>query len=285
MADDFVIPEQYAEKPWAEGVKSQEDLFAALDKASTPKEFAVPDEFKEKGWASKIKSEEDVWKQIDTLDSLKGRKHVPFDYEKATPKELEDHLNARRPEKAELYEIGEEGDNENVINGMKEVAHKIGLEPWQAKGMAEAFREYEVENKKAAFDPNEFNKMLEASLGADYKKEAGLTANELKQHMNEEEKAFFDQGFPNKHADFVYKIVNRMMKAYGVKEGHLPDGGDPPGGGGGLNSIEKIDAAAKAVRKQINDLSKAPHSEADKKALVAKLNDLSRKKIALQQKK
>lgn len=282
MPEEFAIPEQYAEAPWAEGITSQEQLFEKLNTLHSSSQFKIPDEYKEKGWASKVKSNDDLFKQIDTLDSLKGKKEVrpTIDHANATPEEIADFYKGRAPEDANSYSFGKEGDDEGVITGMKTAFQKAHLDDYQAGILSEAWREFAEDSKAKAYDPEEYNALLKESFGDDFKKVAGAASNELVEHMTDEEKKFFNEGFPNKYADFVLKIVNRMMTKYGVQE-QLPPGGGG-GGEGGLNSIEKIEAEQTKVRQQIRDLSRGYHTAEQKQTLLNKLNDLAKQKMTLQ---
>lgn len=252
-------------------------------KAGEPKEFKIPDQYKDKGWASKVKSEEDLYKQIDTLDSMKGKKEVAFDYENATDEEKAAHHSLYRPEKAEDYVIKvEEGEDQNeaVASKMKEVFHKNGLHQSVVDDITKGFQEIRAETISELFDPEKYDAMLQEKFGADFKKEAGFAANVFKEFATDDEKAMFDKGFSNQQASVMLGVIHKIAKAYGVNETDIGAGGGA--GGGGSNPVEKIEAKISAIRQDIANMPKRPHTEAEKKAKIKELTDLTAQRMKFQ---
>lgn len=245
-------------------------------------QFAIPEAHKSKPWAAKIKSQDDIFAQLDHLTEAVGKKEVPFDYATAKPEEIEAHLAVRRPAKPEDYKIGKEGDAEEVVSGMKAVAHKAGLDEYQANIMLEQFREYETAKKQAAFDSDDYNKRAEEAFGKDFKVEAGKSSNLLIANVSPEEKEFFEKNFPNQHAIFVHKLLNKLIKQYGIVESDRGGGGGKGGGGGNIEAIEK---QISEKRSEIMALNKRPHTAEQKQRLVAELTSLTEKRENLKPKK
>lgn len=243
-----------------------------------PKEFSVPDEYKDRGWASKVKSQDDVWKQIDNLDTLNGKlaaKATTFDYDNATPEEIEKHFDSMRPKTSKDYtfERGESEDEEKM-EMVKEVFHKSGVTDFQAKKLAEGLREFRAKELAKAFNAEDYEKTMEEAYGKDYKKTVGQAANLMKTVLPQEDVEFFDKYFPNAQAEWVIKYSEAIRKHYGVVDG------DKGLGGEGIVKGEDLDKQRKEVFKQITSLSGKPHTEAEKKTLLEKLKAIDAKRHA-----
>jgi hypothetical protein len=256
--------------------KAKELYSKEKEAAAKGKQFAIPETYKTKPWAAKIKSEEDLYKQIDSLDATVGKKDVPFDYEGKTPDEIKQHFDARRPAKPDDYKIGKDTDDKTVVSTMKTIFYEAGLDQYQAHTALEKLRGFEESQKAKLFDADEYNVILEKAFGKEFKKEAGLSSNVLKQHVTKDEQEFFDKNFPNEHAAFVHKLVNRIAKKYGITESDKGVGGGK--GGSGKGGEDAVTSRKAEIRKQLNEIAKRPHTQAEKGKLIAELTELNRTK-------
>lgn len=224
--------------------------------------FTVPEAYKDKPWAAKVKSMEDVYKQIDTLDALKGKKSIAPDFSKATPVEIEEYLAQTRPADVKAYEFGKDADPQ-LSGALGDAMLKFGISPYQANGVIKAFQEAE----KTHFTPDGMNAAFEKSFGADWKTISGQTENIIKANVSAEDKAALNK-LPNPDLALVMRVVNNLVKAYGISE----KGGAHTGGGTGAPQPEDINKTRNDLRTQIDGLSRKPHTADEKQELIDKLN-------------
>ena len=238
-------------------------------KEEAPKEgdFKIPDEHKEKGWAKKVKNQEDVYSQLNTMEEMIGKKSAPFDYEKATENEIKEHLASARPKDIDGYAWGEEGkvsaeDKEFFGNMLLEG----GIDAYKGNKLIEKYLKKQDDVRSSMFDKEGFTKVLEESFKGegDFKKIAGETATLLKGNLNEDDAKMLES-MPNKFLGMVYRLTNNLKKAYGAEIDRDP--GSP--GGHGAPDVKGVRSE---IRKQIIELSKKPHTAAEKKVLQDKLD-------------
>lgn len=252
-------------------------------------EFKLPEQYKAKPWAASIKTQEDLIKKLDELSAVaeKGGKKEPFNPEGKTPEEIKAHLDSKRPVKPEEYKIGKDTDDQGVLGEFKNMCWEAGLDQFEANTALEKYRAYQEGQKAKLFDPDEFNGMLEKAFGKDFKKEAGTTSNLLASLFESpEEKAFFDQAFPNEQAVLVHKIASRFMKKFGVTEKDFGTGGGRGGSGGGApTTVEGIEKRQAEIRAEVAKLNRTPHTKEQRSRLISELDSLSSKKHELLKKK
>jgi hypothetical protein len=86
--------------------------------------------------------------------------------------------------------------------------------------------------------------------------------------LSQEEKAFFENSFPNQHVGLFYKVMNEFMNDFGAKEGGAINNNPVSQG----QTKEQVEALRSSLRKEIMELSSKPHSDEQEKALLNKFN-------------
>lgn len=232
-----------------------------------PADYKIPDAYKDKPWAAKVKSEDDLWKQLDNTQTLLGKKHVVPDFDKATPKEIEDFVAQTRPEKIDAYDFsgGQEDYTASDLDPeFGKAFQKAGIHPKIGNELIKDLKGAIEANLDKAFEPEAFITEMKAALGS----EANINATRqfIEGNLSAEDKAVLDN-VPNAHLAVVYRLAAKLQKAYGATET-------------GLGGEHKTDASGKTVaetqsdlRKQIRELDKRPHDQSEKDALINRLND------------
>lgn len=239
----------------------------ATSTASTgaPSAFSVPDAWKEKPWAAKIKSEEDLYRQIDTLDALKGKKSIAPDFEKATAEEIETFLAQTRPADVNAYQFGDETHPE-IKSFLGKSLMENGVHPFQANKVIKAYQEAEKGVQAQMFSKEGMDKAMEASFGADWQATVGKVQNIVKESIPADDKKALNS-LPNEQLAMVTRVINKLIADYGIKErGNLHT--DSPAG---KHTAEDVTKVRTDLRKQIDDLTRRPHTEDEKKVLTDKL--------------
>lgn len=192
----------------------------------TPEEtpsFSLPDEYKEKPWAQGIDSMESLLKQFDNAQSLIGRKTIGVPGEGASEDEWNEFYNRMgRPEAPEKYEFEpasvpeglelpeEIKRTEDEEKAIREIFHQAGLTKEQAKAVLkktdEAFyAKYKdsIEEMKAQREAHdkEFLSLAEKEFGAEKTQMIAVAETLLKKYV------------PDALADHVRGLDNQSMLA------------------------------------------------------------------------
>lgn len=219
---------------------------------SEPQPIKVPDEYKEHGWAKKeFKTQDDLFKEIAELQTIKGKKQVPFDYENATDNEKAEYLKSTRPENIDAYNWGEEGtfsDSDKEFFG--NMLLEAGIEPYRANKMIEASIKQRESIKNEMFSVDGQKEVLKESFQGegDWEKKAGEVGASLKQNLNEADQKLLES-VPNNILGLIYRLQNNTTKAYGIKEGQDRGQGTNP-----QISGASLEAKRSEIRNKIDSL-------------------------------
>lgn len=208
-----VAAEQVQEQPTESRTA---DLKLAEQPTEEPKAFELPEEYRKKPWAEKIKSEEDLYKQIDNLQGLVGKKNLAPDFENATEAEIEDYYKSLRPADKSEYEFGEEYPEE-LKEQYSDLLYKNGISKFQASNMIKQMQEIENQQKEIMFSKEGFEKSLQESFGDKWQQAGGEAANLLKANLNKDDQALLE-GIPNDMLAVMYRFAANINKQYGAKE-------------------------------------------------------------------
>lgn len=238
-----------------------------------PEGYKVPEEFADRKWAENIKSEEDLLNQFDNLQKLVGKKGVP---ENDAPDEAwDEYFSQLRPETPDAYELALpealEGVeiNEEEQAKYKELLHKAGISPKQAQILFEGDIDIKMgaQPDPAALDA-EFDQMMGDKYGS---KEASNEAikiahKHLASQGEDVRKAFAD--LPNDQMVAVVNVINDMEAKF-AGEGGAPEGGDV------VQTGTKEDKVAEANKLRTSDIARDPlHPEHAKvREQLKKLDD------------
>lgn len=243
--------------------------------SAKPGDWKLPDEWKDKPWALKIKSEADLYKQLDNLNTAVGKKIVVPDLATATEAEREEYFKLTRPEKgAEAYQFGDTIDPV-LKTGMSESLLKNGLTAWQANNIIKDYQSAEQKFLAAQYAPEAISETMEKAFGKDWQNVVGATKNSLSVVMSPEDNHLIDN-LPNSYISLIYRTFGNVIKAvekvrsdYGIKESaaHILAGSAPSAPAVDLNSQRA------ALRGELGKLTSRPHSDAERQAIIQKIND------------
>jgi len=258
-------------EPVAEEVISQEATTATTGEQQNTEttqqtEFSVPESYKDKGWTQNIKSQDDVWKMLDNAQSQIGKKAVVPDFDKATPKEIDDYIAQLRPQDKAVYKFSDDMPAEQKT-AYADMLHEIGIPAYQANKLIEKYQGMEAASVAKLYDKDEFMGELKKSFGNDYEKVAGETAKLLASNLNADDKAMLDK-LPNPALGVIYRAVANLNKAYGASESSAAVNTPAQ-----VQAINKEEQASK-LRNDIYALSKRQHTAEEKQTLVDQLNAL-----------
>ena len=234
-----------------------------------PDEFSVPDAYKEKGWAKNIKSNDDAWKMLDNAQSLAGKKTVAPDWDKATPKEIEDYYAQLRPADKSAYQF-DEGLPDEMKTAFSDMLHKHGISAKQGNDLIKDYMAVEQATAAKMYDKDGFMAELKTSFGNDYEKVAGDTAKILASHLNENDKALLDK-IPNQYLGVIYRVAANLNKAYGASESG--SAASAPS----TVSVVDVEKRAGEIRNEIIAISRRQHTAEEKQKLVDELSNLYKK--------
>ena len=244
--------------------------------AEPPKagEWKLPDEWKDKPWAAKIKSEADLYKQLDNLNTAVGKKIVVPDLNAATEAEREEYFKLTRPTAGvEAYQFGDSIDPA-LKAGMGESLLKNGVPEFVANNIIKDYQAYEGKVLAAQYDPEAIKATMTATFGDKWEAVTGATKNALTKVMSPEDNQLIDN-LPNAYIGLIYKTFGNVIKAvekvradYGIKESaaHILAGHAP-------TAPVDVNAQRAALRGELGKLSSRAHTEAEKQALINKIND------------
>lgn len=237
--------------------------------ATTP-EFSVPEAYKEKGWTQNIKSQDDVWKMLDNAQGQIGKKAVVPDFDKATPKEIDDYIAQLRPQDKAVYKFSDDMPEEQKT-AYADMLHEIGIPAYQANKLIEKYQSMEAASVAKLYDKDEFIGELKKSFGNEYEKVSGETAKLLAANLNADDKALLEK-LPNPALGLIYRAVANLNKAYGASES-----GSAANVPAQVSAVNVEEQAAK-LRNDIISLSKRQHTAEEKQTLVDQLDALYVKK-------
>lgn len=237
-------------------------------------DFQIPDEYKDKPWASKVKSQDDLWKQVDNLQGLAGKKHAVPDWENATPQEIETYLKEVRPEEKSAYKFSDAEDHETtqLETAFQDMLYEVGIPAHQGNQLIQAYQALEQQTKEQLFDKDAFLSGMESTFGSDYETKCGDIAKVIADNLNDDQKARLE-GVPNEQLTLMYELVDNIQRAYGGFE----SGAQGEGGEGAAGGVD-VDEVRKDLRDKIQKLSRVPHSAEEKQKLVDQLDATYRKR-------
>jgi hypothetical protein len=199
-------------------------------------DFKVPDAYKDKPWANKIKTEEDLYKQIDNLDAAVGKKAVVPDFEKATPEEMEEYFARTRPADKTAYNFGD-SVAEDFAAPVTDLMHKYGVPPKVATQMAADYAAIEAGKMQEAMSSDGFKAVMAKSFGDKFDGAVSQVVALHKQHLSADDQKMMDT-LPNDYLGLVYRLSANMAKAYGAKE--TGQAADPKGSAPPSNDIAAV---------------------------------------------
>lgn len=184
-------------------------------KADAPS-FAIPEAYKDKPWASKVKTQEDLWKALDGAQSLIGKKTVIPDFATASEQEIEGYFNQLRPQDKAEYSFTDDTPAEDA-EVYRDIFHESGLSKVQAEKLVAKYNEVMGKRQESLYSEEGMFAELEKSFGKNYKEVGAKVAASIVPHVSAEDKAVLD-AMPNQYVGLIYRMANNMLKAYGASE-------------------------------------------------------------------
>lgn len=239
---------------------------AAEAQAPASQGFQVPDAYKEKPWAAKVKSNDDVWKALDGAQELIGKKTLPpIDFAKATPEELTKFNETMRPSDVKAYNLEAVGLPPDHAIG--KILHESGVPAHQGHAAIKAYQAFEAAEMQKATSAEGFKEAMKGKFGDGYEPIVAAGEKLLKQHLSDESKQLMDR-LPNSVLPAVYELVANMQKAYGVTETSAQVGGNNDAGGIKVD----VEGQRTALRNELQTLTSGMHTAEQKQALIDKLS-------------
>ncbi len=238
----------------------------ALSSAESPTEgetpdFVVPEAFTDKPWAQNIKSNDDMFSQMDNLQGLIGKKSIPGS--DATDEQLQEFYAQLTPESYELTlpegvkaEINQEDQDAYKeffkANGMSQKQAQALFEFHLGKEMGKVPTEEQLAEQEKVKDV-EFDKALDDKYGSKEKGDEAvkITLQYALEHSPETKAALAN--LPNEQLLAIVDIVNSMHgKIPGGTEDVSPAGRET---GSGSKTIDQKVKEANELRmsKEIKD--------------------------------
>lgn len=193
---------------------------------NVPPAYKVPDAYKDKPWAAKIKSEEDLWKALDGSQALIGKKHLPLDPTKATKEQIEEYKAAHRPADKAEYKFGDNASDaeREAIGG---ILFESGIPAWQANQVIEQYTKLQEAGIAKLYDKDSYMTEMQKSFGPGYEANVGRVVRALDAVLSPEDKALLGDT-PNLHLATIYRAVHSFLEKYGVEDTGKA-AGTPPG--------------------------------------------------------
>lgn len=234
-------------------------------------EWKVPDAYKEKPWAQKVKSEEDVYKQLDNLDSLVGKKNVVPDFKTAKPEEIEAFYSQLRPADKAAYQFGENADKE-FVSTFQDSFHKNGISETQSKSLIADYQKLETAKLEQMTSADGFKQVMTKTFGEKYDADVAAVVADQKKMFSTEEQSMLEK-MPNQYLAAFYKQSREYQKQLDAvkKEYGATESGAQVNGGNGTMPAANVEETRKTLRAEIRALDGKPFSE---KALQEKKDAL-----------
>lgn len=239
---------------------------ATTESADQSETYKVPEQYKGKPWASKIKSDDDLWKALDGAQTLIGRKEIiaPLDYSKATPAEIEEYHAKTRPADKTAYEFDPETPD-FMKEGVGEILYKHGIPAAQANAFMKDYLAFENEKAGEHYGPDSFLTDMKEAFGNDHEKVTGQLFNVMKKNLSVKDQEVLEN-IPNQYLATFYRATHNLIKAYGIKSTDLASKQAGPA------EPQDIKEVRRSIRAELNGLSSKNHTAAEKAALIAKLD-------------
>jgi hypothetical protein len=251
--------------------------------------FSIPETYADRGWADKIKSTDDLWKGYDNAQTLIGKRPAGIPSNDASDADWDSFYRAMgRPDTPE-YQLSDpdglpEGfDTSSYKQLASEILHSAGLSPKQADKVYKLFMQKELEGagkqqeqtaaQQKALD-DEFDALTKEHFGDEYERASNLTKDAFgkyaPQSLRESLSEIGDK--PKALAAVVATIkgmqseIDRVKKEYGA-EGSITTGSQTTSVG--IDEVRK-ELAKLRISPAARDFTSAEH-----KATMERIQELS----------
>jgi len=269
-----------------------QDTTQPSQEQSQPSSFAVPEAYATKEWAKGVKSPDDLWKMTDNAQSLIGKRPAGVPAPDAPDSEWDKfYAAAGRPEKADGYKFPDveglpEGfDLAPIKSKAADILHGAGLNQKQAEKVFQMFMKAELDaangNKtqltehQKALDA-EFDKVVKEHFGDKFETAQQVALDFVSKHVPEGLRSAYSEIADNPKAlaaliaatNAAHNEIEKVKKEYGV-EGKITSGDQSSS-----ESIEDVrkELATLRTSKEAKDFLNPNH-----KKTMERINELSGK--------
>lgn len=259
-SEEFTIPEEYANRGWTKtfegktGNELKNELFKCLDNSQT--------------LVSKRVSE---YLSNTDLSSLENFEEI----KKALAPQLAPEIVV--PETVEEYALNDVLKNENgeieysysddVLNTFAGEFKNLKLTKEQAQGVLKFYTNFEVEHFGKLTNADELEKSVQ-ELFVNSPNSRKSCENLMKEFLSEEQQKYIQESVPNDTVMLLYALAKGVVDKYDYKEGNAQNS---TASTNLVKTKEEKDAEYNAVVKELEELDKRQHTEAERKRVLDKL--------------
>lgn len=240
----------------------------------TPESFSVPEAYAEKSWAQNIKSHDDLYNQFDNLQGMIGKKSVPG--ADASDEQLQEFYTQLRPEEAGGYDLslpeGVEADQSGdavqaEIEAVKGIFHKHGLSQKQAQG---AYADYIAMQIEARPTEEQQDAAYAETMKAKYGEHAIAAEKVAAQYLVGSD-ATFKETFKELSPEAMSNVIEGINKIHNkfTKEDTSPEGGQPAP----ASSMDDKIAESNKLRMELKNGSPFDAGHKESRAKLAALDE------------
>lgn len=259
---------------------------------NTASEYQIPEAYRESKWAEGIKSEEDVWKKLANSQELIGKKTIqPIDYENASPEDIDAYHASIVPQDIEAYKFGEEADPE-FSKAIVPALQKAGIHPAQLAVLEPLINKAasDLVGEQHAKDRSEdgYFELAKEAFGDNYKDAVAEIELAYRDNLNDDMKQFLDNATNKDRVIFDSMAksiidaknaeIEKIRKEYGAEEtGAQAEGGDIASGK--VDIDDQINEKREELDKLNSQVGAQNWQEINKvKADIRKLYDIKAKR-------
>jgi ribosomal protein L29 len=249
--------------------------------------FSIPEEYADRGWAEKIKSPDDLWKSYDNAQSLLGKRPAGVPQPDAPDEEWDKfYAAAGRPESPDKYALS---DIQGVPEGTdltpfkqkaSSILHAAGLNQKQADRVWQQYIQEELKTageSKASYEARtkeldaEFDKLTKEHFGDKFD-QANASALEMAKNLPEQFRSVIAEAQPKEQVALIAALnyakgeIDKVKAEYG-KEGSLSSGGGV--------TPQNIEETRKELATLRTSQAAKDFLHADHKTTMARINELS----------
>ena len=231
--------------------------------------FQVKAGYEDRGWAKNLKSDDDVWKALDNAQKLIGQKTiVNAPGPDATQEEKDAFYGALGPKDVTEYQFPEDvTDQEKALYGT--ILKDSNISVAQATKLMPAFMQAMEGVKEGMYGKDDFVSRMKESFGDGYENQIKGARDILSTVLSDDDKKLLDEKVPNEALAVVYRLAAKVKEQYGVTE--TGTNGEKPAGTMGTGDL---DAQAAKLREEILTISNRPHTQEEKQRKIDELHNI-----------
>lgn len=212
----------------------------------------VPEAYRAKEYLKDVKDMDALFKKLDGAQELLGKRPAGIPHDNAKPEEIAAFNKAFGvPDAPAAYELVVPAENpmpKEMIEGVKGIFHKAGLNAKQAKMVSEGWNAMLAEQAKAAgiqtqAQDTNFEQLATETFGENKTTVLASSKALLEKYASEKFKAHIN-GLSNENLIVMASVLEGVRKDY-ISEDDLPNRGS----GGGGNAASDVQSQARELMK------------------------------------